>query len=45
MNICDTFMKQYYDNEFMKTVLQIDVRTQIEVPAYLYNIFIEHNLP
>lgn len=30
-NICDTFMEPYTNQEHMATVLQIDMRAQIEV--------------
>lgn len=31
MNICDTFMELYSNQEYMKTVSQSDLRAQLEV--------------
>jgi len=30
-NICDTFMEPYYDEEHLKTISQVDMKSQIEV--------------
>lgn len=30
-NICDTYLKPYYDEEHLKTMSQVDMRIQIEV--------------
>ncbi|VVC27190.1 Hypothetical protein CINCED_3A023641 [Cinara cedri] len=38
-NICDTFMKPYSNEEYMKTVLQSDVRAQIECICFFSAIW------